>query len=150
MGWLIGILLVIIGGVIGFFLSRYAFPGGRNSSALASQLADTQQQFDAYRRDVADHMATARLLSEQVAEVQSKLDTFLGDSEQILQSDKEWQEPLPFFAEGTMQELRQSNLLETERRRSRSNETKPRLDEAPLDYSEPGSGIFSAPDKEKS
>lgn len=147
MGWLIGILLVIIGGVIGFFLSRYAFPGSRNSSALSSELADTKQQFDAYRRDVADHMATARLLSEQVAEVQTKLDTFLGDSEEILQSDKEWQEPLPFFSEGTMQELRQTSLLETERRRS--NETKPRLDEAPLDYSEPGSGIFSAREQEK-
>lgn len=142
MGWLVGILLVIVGGVIGFFASRFWRGKSGSSADLVAQLEDTQQQFDAYRRDVADHMSTALQLSEQVTEIQGKLSRFLGESEDFLQTDKEWQQPLPFFSDGTMKQLRQSNLLEPEADRRKSSEG--RYDEAPRDYSEPGSGLFSA------
>ncbi len=141
MGWLVGILLVIVGGVIGFFASRFWLGKTGPSANVTAQLEDTKQQFDAYRRDVSDHMATALQLSEQVTEIQGKLSRFLGESEDFLQSDKEWQQPLPFFSDGTMKQLRQSNLLEPEPERRKGNEG--RYDEAPRDYSEPGSGLFS-------
>ncbi|MCO4321440.1 YhcB family protein [Aliidiomarina quisquiliarum] len=141
MGWLIGILLVIAGAIIGFFASRFWLGKGGHSASLAAQLEDTKQQFDAYRRDVSEHMATALQLSEQVTEIQSKLSRFLGESENFLQSEKEWQQPLPFFSDGTMKQLRQSNLLEPEPERRKTSEG--RHDEAPRDYSEPGSGLFS-------
>lgn len=147
MGWLVSILLVIVGGVIGFFASRFWLAQGGHSSSLVTQLEDTKQQFDAYRRDVSDHMATARQLSEQVAEIQAKLNKFLAESDDFLQSDKEWQQPLPFFSEGTMKQLRQSNLLEPEPERRKQADTS--HDEPPRDYSEPGSGLFSPNHKEK-
>lgn len=149
MGWLVSILLVIVGGVIGFFASRFGLGQRGNSTDLVTQLEDTKQQFDAYRRDVADHMATARQLSEQVAEVQTKLSKFLGESEDFLQSDKEWQQPLPFFSEGTMKQLRQSNLLEPEPERRDKKIDESGYDEPPRDYSEPGSGLFSPSQQEK-
>lgn len=148
MGWLVGVLLVIVGGVIGFFASRFWLGKQGSSTELATQLDDTKQQFDAYRRDVVDHIATARQLSEQVAEVQAKLSKFLDESEDFLQSDKEWQQPLPFFSEGTMKQLRQSNLLEPEPERRRVSDTVDGHDEPPRDYSEPGSGLFSPQHKE--
>lgn len=149
MGWLIGLLLVGVGVVIGFFASRFGFAQPNNTANLMVQLEDTKQQFDAYRRDVAEHMATARQLSTQVSDVQAKLSRFLTESDDFLQSDKEWQQPLPFFSEGTLQHIRQSELIEPAPERRRKKESEHLHSEPPRDYSEPGSGLFSPASKEK-
>ncbi|RTE86338.1 MULTISPECIES: YhcB family protein [Gammaproteobacteria] len=144
MGWLVGIILVLLGAVIGFFAARYWIMQHSDQADLQAQLDDSKQQFEAYKRDVVDHIATARQLSEQVADVQGKLSKFLGDSEQLLQSDKEWQQPLPFFSEDTMKQLRQASILDPDRRDRDGDASLP-----PRDYSEPGSGLFKAAETEK-
>ncbi|MCC5855818.1 MAG: DUF1043 family protein [Idiomarina sp.] len=138
MGWIVGLLLVAAGAVIGFFAARHWFLEHSDQADLAAQIEESKQQFEAYRRDVVDHMSTARQLSEQVADIQGKLSKFLRESEQLLQSDKEWQQPLPLFSEDTLRQLRQASILEPDRRENED------LSEAPpRDYSEPGSGLFS-------
>ncbi|CUS47417.1 MAG: protein of unknown function DUF1043 [Idiomarinaceae bacterium HL-53] len=139
MGWLVGILLVAVGAVIGFFAARYWILEHSDQADLQAQLDESKQQFEAYKRDVVDHLSTARQLSEQVSDIQTKLSKFLGDSEQLLQSDKEWQQPLPFFSEDTIKQLRQASILEPERRYKDDNASL-----APRDYSEPGSGLFKS------
>lgn len=139
MGWLVGIILVGLGAVIGYFAARYWIMQHSDQADLHAQLEESKHQFEAYKRDVVDHMATARQLSEQVTEVQGKLSKLLGDSEQLLQSDKEWQQPLPFFSEDTMKQLRQASILDPDRRDREGDNSLP-----PRDYSEPGSGLFRA------
>lgn len=141
MEWLMGILLIIAGAAIGFFAARFYIERTGASAALAKQAEEHKQQFDAYRRDVSEQLETARQLSEQVGEVQDKLHRFLNDSQQLLEQEKDWQQPLPFFAEETVRQLRreqpQSGKPVGQSEATEDSENPPR------DYSEPGSGLFS-------
>ncbi|WP_113907062.1 YhcB family protein [Aliidiomarina celeris] len=138
MGWLVGLLLALVGGVIGFFVGRYWTLERSGQTDLAQQLEASKQHFEAYRKDVVEHFTTARQLSAQVNDIQTKLGQFLDDSEQLLQSEKEWQQPLPFFSEDTMKQLRQASVLGSDRRDAEADDASA----PPRDYSEPGSGLF--------
>ncbi|WP_194756254.1 ZapG family protein [Aliidiomarina indica] len=146
MDWLIGLLLLIAGGVIGFFAARYWFMHSGEAAELQAQMEQAQQQFEAYRKDVSEQLATARQIASEVTDIQHRLNLFLQDSQQLLEQNKEWQQPLPFFAEETIRSIRQSNILNKERREDSdiSESGAP-----PRDYSEPGSGLFSPPVKEE-
>ncbi|RUO26642.1 DUF1043 domain-containing protein [Aliidiomarina minuta] len=145
MDWLIGLLLVIVGGIIGFFAARYWFANHSESAQLTAQVESSKQQLDAYRKDVVEHFTTARELAEELSETQEKLKHFLADSQTLLEQDKEWQQPLPFFAEDTMRQLRNASFENDDSRSDKSEGAPPR------DYSAPGSGLFvSDKQKEKS
>ncbi|RUO33463.1 YhcB family protein [Aliidiomarina sanyensis] len=146
MDWLIGLLLLVAGVVIGFFAARYWFLNSGEAAELQEQVANVQQQFEAYRKDVSEQLATARQIASEVTDIQHRLNLFLQDSQQLLEQNKEWQQPLPFFAEETIRSIRQANILNKERRED-SERTED--GEPPRDYSEPGSGLFSPPVKEE-
>lgn len=136
MDWLIGLLLVLAGGVIGFFAARYWFANHSDSAQLTAQVESSKEQLAAYRKDVVEHFETARQLTAQLNETQEKLSNFLNDSQTLLQQEKEWQQPLPFFAEDTLRQLRAANTLDND---SRSDKEE---GEAPRDYSYGNSGLF--------
>ncbi|MBA3987603.1 YhcB family protein [Aliidiomarina maris] len=141
MDWLVGLLLVIVGGVIGFFAARYYFTKHSDSAQLQAQVEASREQLAAYRKDVVEHFETARQLGEQLSDTQAKLNTFLADSQQLLQQEKEWQQPLPFFAEDTIRQLRAANTLDSDSRYRKLESSA----DAPRDYSEKGSsGLFSS------
>jgi len=144
MDWLIGLLLVVAGALIGFFAARHYFKEHSDSAEMAAKMEESRQQFEAYRRDVVEHLETARHLSSQVNEVQHKLNDFLENSQNLLEQDKEWQQPLPFFSEDTMRQLRNQSALEKDRRDDDSEST----EAPPRDYSAPGSGLFSSQQKD--
>lgn len=135
MDWLVGLLLVIVGGIIGFFAARYYFTKYSDSAKLEAQVTQSREQLAAYRKDVVEHFQTARQLADQLSETQGKLNVFLADSQQLLEQEKEWQQPLPFFAEDTMRQLRQANTLGNDSRYSDTDNAS----DAPRDYSESGS-----------
>lgn len=137
MDWLIGLLLVLAGGVIGFFAARYWLANHSDSAQLTAQVESSREQLAAYRKDVVEHFETARQLTAQLNETQEKLSNFLNDSQTLLQQEKEWQQPLPFFAEDTLRQLRSANTLDSDSRSDQEG------GEAPRDYSEYGnSGLF--------
>lgn len=145
MDWLVGLLLVIVGGVIGFFAARYWFANHSESAQLTAQVESSKQQLNAYKKDVVEHFSTARQLAAELSETQEKLNHFLADSQTLLEQDKEWQQPLPFFAEDTMRQLRSASFQDLSSHSDKSEDAPPR------DYSAPGSGLFvSDKQKEKS
>lgn len=141
MDWFVGLLLVIVGGVIGFFGARFYFTKYSDSAQLQAQVDASREQLAAYRKDVVDHFQTARQLSDQLSETQNKLNAFLADSQTMLQQEKEWQQPLPFFAEDTIRQLRAANTIDSDSRYASLEDSS----DAPRDYSEHGSsGLLSA------
>ncbi|MCC5880489.1 MAG: YhcB family protein [Idiomarina sp.] len=147
MDWFVGLLLVIVGAVIGFFGARYYFTKYSDSAQLQAQVDASREQLAAYRKDVVEHFQTARQLSDQLSDTQHKLNAFLADSQNMLQQEKEWQQPLPFFAEDTIRQLRAANTLDNDSRYASSEDAS----DAPRDYSEHGSsGLLSASDAKKS
>lgn len=146
MDWLIGLLLLVAGGVIGFFAARYWFLNSGEAADLQEQVAHVQSQFDAYRKDATEQLGTARQIAAEVTEIQHRLNLFLQDSQQLLEQNREWQHTLPFFAEDTIRSIRQANILNKDRRQEAAESD---TGEPPRDYSEPGSGLFSPPDKEQ-
>lgn len=139
MSWIIGILLVGAGAVIGFFVARYWFHEHSEQALLTDQVAQTKQQLADYQREVAEHFATATALVEQLEETQDKLKSYLNNSADILQR-QQMQPTLPFFAEDTMRQLRMANTVN----RDRKDAKKEHADSAPRDYSEQKSGLFSS------
>lgn len=146
MDWLVGLLLVIVGAVIGFFGARFYFSKYSDSAQLQAQVDTSREQLAAYRKDVVEHFQTASQLSEQLSETQNKLHTFLADSQTMLKQEKEWQQPLPFFAEDTMRQLRAANTLDNDSRYAQVNNNQ----DAPLDYSDGSSGLLSAKERNPS
>lgn len=133
MDWVIGILLVIIGSLIGFFIGRAWQAKQLTSTQVANELEDTHQQFNAYRRDVIEYLAQARQLSNEVVKNQTRLERYLKESENLLQSSKEWQDSI-----GHLDAL--AMIPESD--------SDPSLPfHPPRDYSEPGSGLFSSSQK---
>lgn len=146
MGWFVGLSLVIVGAVIGFFGARFYFSKYSDSAQLQAQVDTSREQLAAYRKDVVEHFQTARQLSEQLSDTQNKLNTFLADSQTMLQQEKEWQQPLPFFAEDTIRQLRAANTLDNDSRYAQVNNNQ----DAPLDYSDGSSGLLSANERNQS
>lgn len=147
MDWLIGFLLVAVGTVIGFFAARYYLSNHSDSARLQAQVEASREQLAAYRRDVVDHFQTARQLGQQLSDTQQKLNRFLADSQTLLEEEKEWQQPLPFFAEDTMRQLRAANTLDSDSRNlygQAEDEQEP-----PRDYSEKGSSGLLADSAER-
>lgn len=138
MDWLVGVLLLIAGTIIGFFAARYYLLRFSDVAELQAQIDSSKEQFAAYRKDVAEQLASARQLAAEVTDIQHRLNLFLQDSQQLLEQEKDWQQPLPFFSEDTIRSIRQANLLNKERRDDSETAEMP-----PRDYSEPGSGLFT-------
>lgn len=139
MDWLVGLLLVIVGGILGFFGARYYFTKYSDPAKLEAQVQESREQMAAYRKDVVEHFQTARQLAEQLSDTQDKLNTFLADSQQLLEQEKEWQQPLPFFSEDTIRQLRQANTLDNDSRYSEAYQES----DSPRDYSDGNSGLLA-------
>lgn len=138
MSWIIGVLLVVAGAVIGFFIARYTQSSGQSGN-LEAQVQKSQQQLGEYQREVAEHFATANAMVEQLADTQQKLQSYLNQSAELLQKP-DIQGELPFFSEDTIKQLRVANSLNQDFRSGRDGRES---DHIPRDYTEGSSGLFS-------
>lgn len=143
MNAIIGILLVLAGAIVGFFIARYWFKEHSDEARLNEQVQQSREQLAAYQQEVAEHFATASALVEQLEETQDKLKAYLSHSSEILQQEQT-QPSLPFFAEDTMRQLRMASQLQ----KDSSQANKETAEQPPRDYSDKKSGIFSS-SKEK-
>ncbi|MGM0525317.1 MAG: YhcB family protein [Pseudomonadota bacterium] len=142
MSWIIGVLLVIVGAIIGFFVARFWLSSG-SSGELENQVEQSQKQLADYQREVAEHFATANALVEQLADTQSKLQNYLNQSSELLQQHGV-QNDLPFFSEDTMRQLRVANTVNKDYRSGQQTDT---AEQAPRDYTEKRSGLFQQSDE---
>src|SRR5690554_2824304 len=137
MSWIIGILLVVAGGIVGYFVARYWLLEHSDEAELTEQVTQTKQQLADYRQEVGEHLATAQALVGQLEETQDKLKAYLMHSADLLQREQT-QPSLPFFAEDTMRELRMANQAKSDKRRSEDAAPS----DMPRDYSDKKSGLF--------
>ncbi|OIM99293.1 hypothetical protein BFR57_01590 [Idiomarina sp. MD25a] len=144
MDWLIGILLVAVGAVIGFFVARYWF-GLRSGGDLEEQVEKSQKQLADYQREVAEHFATANALVEQLEETQDKLKNYLAHSADLLQKN-DAQSDLPFFSEDTMRQLRVASSMNKDYRSTHGAEE---TEQVPKDYTDQRSGLFTETESAK-
>lgn len=142
MSWIVGILLVIAGAIVGFFVARYWLTEHSDEAELSQQVTQTKQQLADYRQEVAEHLATAQALVGQLEETQDKLKAYLHHSADLLQREQE-QPSLPFFAEDTIRELRMANKVKGEKRRTDDKVPS----DMPRDYSDTKSGRLNNPPK---
>ncbi|HET8816221.1 MAG TPA: YhcB family protein [Pseudidiomarina sp.] len=138
MSWIIGILLVAVGAVIGFFVARYWLHEHSEEARLSEEVTQSKQQFAAYQQEVAEHLSTANALVEQLEETQEKLKAYLANSSELLQREQT-QPSLPFFAEDTIRQIRMANTARSDRSRS----DKENASEPPRDYSDKKQKLFT-------
>lgn len=138
MSWIIGILLVAVGAVIGFFVARYWLHEHSEEARLSEEVTQSKQQFAAYQQEVAEHLSTANALVEQLEETQDKLKSYLANSSDLLQREQT-QPSLPFFAEDTIRQIRMANTTRSDRSRSDKENT----DGPPRDYSDKKQKLFT-------
>jgi hypothetical protein len=55
MSWIIGVLLVVAGAIVGFFVARYWLAEHSEEAELSQQVTQTKQQLADYRQEVAEH-----------------------------------------------------------------------------------------------
>ncbi|KFZ31213.1 hypothetical protein IDSA_00290 [Pseudidiomarina salinarum] len=145
MSWIIGILLVAVGAVIGVFVARYWLHEHSDEARLTEEVTQSREQLAAYQREVVEHFATASALVEQLEQTQDKLKAYLHNSQDILEREQS-QPSLPFFAEDTMRQLRMANKINDDRKRPGQDTT-----DAPIrDYSDTKSGLFKKGSKKTS
>lgn len=145
MSAIIGILLVLAGAVVGFFVARYWLKEHSDEARLNEQVQQSREQLAAYQQEVAEHFATASALVEQLEETQDKLKAYLRHSSEILQQEQA-QPSLPFFAEDTMRQLRMASQLQ----KDSSKGKKETAEQPPRDYSDKKSGLFTSSNEKTS
>lgn len=139
--WLVALGFLLVGLVIGSVLTRFWLSRSRNATSYADQLADVKEQYEAYRRDVAEHFTAAQSMAEEVSDIQTKLNQFIHDSSYFLQNEKEWESPLKAldFQPALGEQEADVSIDSIVPEQDTASGVEP-----PRDYSEPGSGLFSS------
>lgn len=114
--WLLPIVGIIVGGIIGFLLGRNNAPGGSGK-----QINDLQERFDTYQSEVVTHFNTTASLLHRLATTQQDIQAHLYEGANRLALDEPTRERmLSVVQEGTHS--------------SRERLNAPLFTEAPKDY----------------
>jgi uncharacterized membrane-anchored protein YhcB (DUF1043 family) len=138
MDWLIGVLLLVVGLVIGFFVAKYVYDG-KGASSQATQKEQTLRDIMAQQSQA--HIDDTRKIAGQFEQVSRALNDKLDAYEKQLsnQSSAPQGVNLSYFGEHTSAFLQRENTKIT-----RDKNTS---DVQPLDFSDQGSGLFSGTEK---
>ena len=138
MDFIVGLLLLIGGGIIGFFAARHFYAQG---AATSDNEAGIREQFQLAS---AQHLRESRLLLEAVQNqceaLRDQLDAFESSVAEPTQDDNE--PKLAFFGDQASAYLRSQQQKDVR--------TKAVRDDQPLDYSGQGSGLFTGSKKQQS
>ncbi|MDF2182167.1 DUF1043 family protein [Neptuniibacter sp. CAU 1671] len=86
--WLMSLVALIIGGVIGFMLGRNSQPDNRQA-ALEEELEEAKQALENYREDVSQHFSkTANLFNNLTSSYKDVYQHLAGGAQQLCQSDE--------------------------------------------------------------
>jgi uncharacterized membrane-anchored protein YhcB (DUF1043 family) len=134
MNWLIGLSLLLIGGVIGFFVTKF-FNGEKLSASDKAASEQTIQEL-MYQQGVI-HVEKTKQIAKDLITQSANLKQQIEDYEQLLISQQAGPEAgsLSYFGEHTTAYLRNKS---TKPLREKSN-----ANVQPLDFSSQSSGLFS-------
>lgn len=137
----VGIALVIfvIGGIAGFFATRFLSNTGQQQRKLSEQVSKSEAALEQYKLDVAEHLSSSASLLNQMNNTCQTAMKQMQESTELLQKATSVEvEGMPFFAAETEQQLAQTATLRRKKRTATESLTEP-----PLDYSGNPSGLFA-------
>jgi uncharacterized membrane-anchored protein YhcB (DUF1043 family) len=140
MNIVIGLGLLIVGAVVGFFANKMLFASSQETQKLAEKASQSESDLAQYKLDVAEHLDSSAKLLEQMNQTCQTAMTQMAQSTQLLQqATPENVESMPFFSKETQEQLAQTVSLRHNKESRKNDES---ISEAPLDYSSAPSGLF--------
>ncbi|MBE0366825.1 MULTISPECIES: YhcB family protein [Pseudoalteromonas] len=132
--------LLIITGVVSFFIGAQVTRKQLKQTELEQQAIQAKSELEQYRQDVSDHLASTKKLMSKMQESYTQLFSHVEQTDQVLLTEKPTHPSEPFFSKETTEQLHASLKSRPERRRANN-----RSDDSaqPVDYVEGESGIFS-------
>jgi uncharacterized membrane-anchored protein YhcB (DUF1043 family) len=132
--------LLIITGVIGFFIGSQVTRKQLKQTELEEQAMQAKNDLEQFRQDVSDHLSSTKKLMNQMQESYTQLLSHVEHTDQLLLTEKPTHPSEPFFSKETTEQLHASLKSRPERRRGdrRANDSA-----QPVDYVEGKSGIFT-------
>ncbi|WP_286263012.1 YhcB family protein [Thalassotalea atypica] len=147
MSVVMSIVLLLVGGAIGFGASRFLSKSSQENKKLNEQVSQSESALAQYKLDVAEHLDNSSQLLEKMNETCQVAMKQMEQSTQLLQQATPTEATvMPFFSKETQEQLAQTVNLRHEKRTDKA-EQEP-VTEAPLDYSGNPSGLFA--DKKQS
>jgi len=136
------IVLLLVGGSIGFIAGRFLSKSSQENKKLTEQVSESESALAQYKLDVAEHLDSSSQLLEKMNETCQVAMKQMEQSTQLLQQATTSEStPMPFFSKETQEQLAQTVSLRHEKRDSATESEK--VTEAPLDYSGNPSGLFA-------
>ena len=134
MDWVVGLLLLLVGGIIGFFVSKFF---SRQNQGTPDKVASEQTVQELMNQQAAVHVQETKQIADNLIAQSASLKQQVEDYEQLLISQQAGTEgsSLNYFGEHTTAYLRNKS---TKPVREKSN-----ADVQPLDFSSQSSGLFS-------
>ena len=134
MDWLIGLLLLLVGGIIGFFVAKYFIESKQGTSDKAASEQTIQELMS---QQAAVHVQESKQIAENLITQSTVLKQQVEDYEQLLISQQAGpgDSSLNYFGEQTTAYLR-NKIAKPVREKSSA-------DVQPLDFSSQSSGLFS-------
>jgi uncharacterized membrane-anchored protein YhcB (DUF1043 family) len=134
MDWLVDLLLLLIGGGVGFFVTKFL---SREKKSVSDKAASKQTIQELIHQQAAQHVQETKQMAEKLISQSATLKQKIEDYEQLLISQQAGAEAdsLSYFGEQTTAYLR-SKSTKTVREKLNANVQ-------PLDFSSQSSGLFS-------
>jgi uncharacterized membrane-anchored protein YhcB (DUF1043 family) len=134
MDWFVGLLLLLVGGIIGFFVAKFFIK--EKQQALGKTESDQTIQ-ELMNQQAAVHIQETKQIAEDLIAQSTTLKRQVEEYEQLLISQQDGPEgsSLNYFGEQTTAYLRNKSNKPTREKSS--------ADIQPLDFSSQSSGLFS-------
>lgn len=138
---IIALVLLIIGGIAGFFANRIFSPASQEQRKLVEQISTTEATLSQYKLDVAEHLnSSAQLLEQMNNTCQTAMKQMQASTQLLQQATSVEVDGMPFFSAETHAQLAETANL---RRLKRNAAQVGDATQPPLDYSGQSSGLFA-------
>jgi uncharacterized membrane-anchored protein YhcB (DUF1043 family) len=137
MDWLLGLLLLLVGGIIGFFGTKFS---NRKERSTLDKAASKQTIQELMNQQAVNHVQETKQIADNLSTQSALLKQRIEDFEQLLISQQAGLEvSMNYFGEHTTAYLRNKSTKPTREKTSSGTQ--------PLDFSSQSSGLFSGNEK---
>ena len=141
MSVVIGLIVFIVGGLVGFFANRLLSASSQEQKKLAEQASKSEAVLAQYKFDVAEHLNNSKQLLEQMNDTcQTAMEQMEQSTKLLQQATPTNADDMPFFSKETQEQLAQTVNLRHKKQIEKPQEA---ITEPPLDYSGNPSGLFT-------
>ncbi len=140
MNVVIGLIIFLVGGIVGFFSTKLFSSSSKNQQKLAEQANASEAALQQYKQDVAEHLeSSASLLTQMNSTCQTAMEQMAQSTKLLQQATPSEESVMPFFSKETQEQLAQTVSLRHQKKEPSTSEV---ITEPPLDYSGNPSGLF--------